>query len=110
MTKVPRPRATAVPENAMRAAEIDAHLRTATLCRLSTLRSDGGIHLTPMWFLWDGERIHLSLHETRLHLKNLRRDPTATVLVDEDHRPGAGFHEPEIFFKWYNFCGLVAVK
>ncbi|MFM8411113.1 MAG: tRNA (cmo5U34)-methyltransferase, partial [Alphaproteobacteria bacterium] len=22
----------------------------------------------------------------------------------------AGFHEPEIFFKWYNFCGLVAVK
>ena len=23
---------------------------------------------------------------------------------------GAGFHAPEIFFKWYNFCGLVAVK
>ena len=22
----------------------------------------------------------------------------------------AGFHQPEIFFKWYNFSGLVAVK
>jgi len=23
---------------------------------------------------------------------------------------GAGFHSPDVFFKWYNFCGLLATK
>jgi tRNA (cmo5U34)-methyltransferase len=45
-----------------------------------------------------------------------KREALENVLIPyrlEENRQllrGAGFHEPEIFFKWYNFCGLLATK
>jgi hypothetical protein len=44
------------------------------------------IHLTPIWFTWDGERFRLTLGTGRVHLKNLTRDPRVTILIDEDPR------------------------
>jgi tRNA (cmo5U34)-methyltransferase len=45
-----------------------------------------------------------------------KREALENVLVpyrmDENRRllTEAGLHEPEIFFKWYNFCGMLATK
>jgi tRNA (cmo5U34)-methyltransferase len=45
-----------------------------------------------------------------------KREALENVLIPyrlEENRAllvGAGFRPPEIFFKWYNFCGLLAVK
>jgi PPOX class probable F420-dependent enzyme len=79
-------KSTATPENALTPEEIDTRLLTATLARLATFRTDGMIHLTPIWFEWNGSVFHLSLGAGRVHLKNLAADPRVTILVDEDFR------------------------
>jgi PPOX class probable F420-dependent enzyme len=79
-------KSTATPENALTPEEIDARLRSATLARLATFRADGMIHLTPIWFDWNGSVFQLSLGSGRVHVKNLAADPRVTILVDEDAR------------------------
>jgi PPOX class probable F420-dependent enzyme len=79
-------KSTATPENAMTREEIDARLASTAGAHLATLRADGMIHLTPIWFDWDGSVFRLSLGAGRVHLKNLAADPRVTILVDEDPR------------------------
>jgi PPOX class probable F420-dependent enzyme len=79
-------KSTATPENALTKDEIDGRLRNRALARLATYRADGMIHLTPIWFSWDGERFRLTLGAGRVHVRNLRRDNRVTILIDEDPR------------------------
>ena len=37
--------------------------------------------------MWDGKVLSFALGEQRIHIANLKRDPKATVLIDEDWRP-----------------------
>ena len=87
-------KSTATPENALKKEEVDERLAGRALARLATYREDGMIHLTPIWFTWDGERFRLTLGAGRVHLKNLRRDARVSILIDEDprvqHGLGAG--------------------
>ena len=75
---------TATPENALSKEEIDERLAAGTLARLASYREDGMIHLTPIWFDWNGEVFRLTLGAGRIHLKNLARDPRVTILIDRD--------------------------
>lgn len=79
-------KSTATPENAMTKEEIDQRLNETALARLATYRADGMIHLTPIWFAWDGARFRLTLGAGRVHLENLARDPRVSILVDQDPR------------------------
>lgn len=79
-------KSTATPENALTKAEIDTRLASTALARLASLRADGMIHLTPIWFDWDGEVFRLTLGAGRVHLKNLAADPRVSILVDQDPR------------------------
>ena len=81
---------TATPENALSKAEIDERLAAGTLARLASYREDGMIHLTPIWFDWNGEVFRLTLGAGRIHLKNLSRDPRVTILIDRDPRVDEG--------------------
>jgi PPOX class probable F420-dependent enzyme len=83
-------KSTATPENALTREEIDERLRDRALARLASYRADGMIHLTPIWFDWDGERFRLTLGAGRVHLENLRRDPRISILIDEDPRVEQG--------------------
>jgi PPOX class probable F420-dependent enzyme len=83
-------KSTATPENALTAAEIDERLAGRALARLATYRADGMIHLTPIWFDWNGTSFRLTLGAGRVHLKNLTRDPRVSILVDEDPRVEKG--------------------
>jgi nitroimidazol reductase NimA-like FMN-containing flavoprotein (pyridoxamine 5'-phosphate oxidase superfamily) len=73
--------------NRMSKAEIDAFLAEPIIGRLATVRDDGFPHLTPVWPVWDGKCMSFALGENRIHIRNLRRSPQATVIVDEDWRP-----------------------
>ena len=42
--------------------------------------------MTPIWYVWEAGRFHLSLGNSRRHLGNLRRDSHATMCVDVDPR------------------------
>lgn len=50
-------------------------------CVMATLRSDGSPVSTPTWYVWDDGRILISLDESRVRLKHLRRDPRVTLTV-----------------------------
>lgn len=87
---------TAVAANAMTPAELAAFLAEPREARLATIRADGDIQLTPVWYLAetvdDGSiaRLLVCLESRRVHLANLRSRPRATLLVDEDDRPRGG--------------------
>ena len=50
-------------------------------CVMATLRSDGTPVSTPTWYVWDDGRVLISLDESRVRLKHLRRDPRVTLTV-----------------------------
>jgi PPOX class probable F420-dependent enzyme len=59
---------------------------TAVAC-VSTIGKRGEPQLSPIWFLFDGNRVRFSLLEGRQKLRNLRRDPRVAVLVIDPARP-----------------------
>jgi nitroimidazol reductase NimA-like FMN-containing flavoprotein (pyridoxamine 5'-phosphate oxidase superfamily) len=82
---------TATRRNALAEAEVDAFLSEPLPARLGTHRSDGFIHITPVWFVWERPAFRFVLGDSRRHLRNLHRDNRATLLVDVDDRPsGSG--------------------
>jgi len=54
---------------------------------LVTLKRDGRPQLSNITYLYDGERIRISLTDGRAKTKNLRRDPRASLYVNG---PGGG--------------------
>jgi PPOX class probable F420-dependent enzyme len=61
--------------------EVDRMLRKANPAVIGTLRADGSPHTAVTWYDWDGERLLVNMDSTRLRLKNLRRDPRASLTV-----------------------------
>jgi len=81
-----------MPPKALTSEEIRAFLtRTAPpmLGVVGTLDLDGGPHLVPVWYRYDGERITIWTIETRRWVKNLARDPRVAFSVQEDKPPYA---------------------
>ena len=77
---------TATRRNALTVEEREEFLLRKLVARLATQREDGWPHVTPIWYVWEGGRFHLSLGNSRRHLANLRRDPHVTMCVDIDPR------------------------
>jgi PPOX class probable F420-dependent enzyme len=50
-------------------------------------RADGAPHVTPIWFLLDGEDLVFTTHESSVKGRALRRDPRVCVCVDEETPP-----------------------
>ncbi len=62
-------------------------LSSRAVAFVSTIGKNGGPQTTPIWFLWDGERVRISLVEGRQKLRNLRRNPRISLVVVEPTRP-----------------------
>ena len=77
---------TATKENALSKQEVDDPLGATALARMATYRPDGMIHLTPIWYHWNGEQFRLTLGAGRIHLKNLAADNRISLIIDEDPR------------------------
>ena len=56
-------------------AEFHGLLASRAVAFVGTIGKHGEPQMTPIWFLWDGERVRLSLVEGRQKLRNLQRDP-----------------------------------
>jgi PPOX class probable F420-dependent enzyme len=75
LTASPRP-LSATETGALLAADLVAHLATV---------DDGGYpHVTPIWFLWDGEAFLMSCLADRPHVRRLRADPRASISIDAE--------------------------
>ncbi len=74
---------------AMSAEEVDAYLRTARTCHAATVLGDGAPHVSPLWFVWDGQALWLNSVVKSQRWANLMRDQRVAVVVDG----GEGFME-----------------
>src|SRR3954463_8849817 len=48
---------------------------------IATIREDGSPHATPVWIDYDGENVLVNSARGRMKVKNVERDPRATVTV-----------------------------
>lgn len=69
---------------ALTADELDEMMSTAWNMRVATVGPGTRINLTPLWFGWAGGMIYFYCRGQKI--ANLRRTPTATVLVDRNER------------------------
>jgi PPOX class probable F420-dependent enzyme len=61
----------------------ERHLATTINAVVGTIRRDGSIQLSPNWYLWTGEAIMVSTTRSTAKVHNVRRDPRATVCIDD---------------------------
>jgi PPOX class probable F420-dependent enzyme len=52
--------------------------------KIATVRKDGAPHITPIWFVFDGDDLIFTTGEHSAKAKHIRRDPRVTLCVDEE--------------------------
>ncbi|WP_369167240.1 PPOX class F420-dependent oxidoreductase [Streptomyces sp. R28] len=55
--------------------------------KLSTVRADGSPHVTPIWFVLDGEEVVFNTGKSSVKGRNLVRDGRVALCVDVDRPP-----------------------
>lgn len=55
--------------------------------KLSTVRADGSPHVTPIWFLLDGDAVVFNTAKDSVKGRNLARDGRVALCVDADRPP-----------------------
>jgi PPOX class probable F420-dependent enzyme len=55
--------------------------------KLAVVREDGRPHVTPIWFVLDGDDVVLTTHETSAKARALRREPRVALCVDDQQPP-----------------------
>lgn len=55
--------------------------------KLSTVRADGRPHVTPIWFLLDGDDVVFNTGQDSVKGRNLARDGRVALCVDDDRPP-----------------------
>ena len=68
--------------------EIDEFLdERGHLARIATVRADGSPSVVPVWFLYEGGKIHITPRKHSEFGRNLRRDPRTAITIDEEAGP-----------------------
>ena len=65
----------------------DSFLREHRLAVVSTVRRDGGPQATPVYYVYDGDKLFISVTATRKKTLNVKRDPRVAVTVLAEERP-----------------------
>ena len=74
-------------------AEVRAWLSGPNIARLGTINEDGTPRVTALWYLAEADgSISLNTYEDNVHVRNLRRDPRAALLVDSSEQPYRSVH------------------
>jgi PPOX class probable F420-dependent enzyme len=67
----------------MASSALEAFLAEPRNAVVAGIRKDGRPHLSPNWFLWDGEKFYVSTTRTRAKYKIFGRDPRVELLIDD---------------------------
>jgi PPOX class probable F420-dependent enzyme len=62
-------------------------LKAKNFCQVATLRTDGSVHLVPVWIDAQEGRAVLNTAEGRVWPRNLERDPRVTLSVQNMENP-----------------------
>ncbi|MEU8383743.1 PPOX class F420-dependent oxidoreductase [Streptosporangium sp. NPDC048865] len=55
--------------------------------KLGVVRADGRPHVTPIWFVLDGDDVVFTTHGNGVKGRSLRRDPRVVLCVDDETPP-----------------------
>jgi len=69
---------------AMSTGEMDSFLGEQRTCRVATVGS-AGPHVSPVWFVWDGQALWVYSLTRSQRWANLSRDPRVAAVVDDGH-------------------------
>lgn len=69
----------------MTKAQIDAFLAPPRHAIVATNRADGPPQVTPVWYLYEEDRMYISAGAGTVKVQHLRRDPQVTICVDGGH-------------------------
>jgi PPOX class probable F420-dependent enzyme len=58
-------------------------LSARLIANFATVNKDGSIHLVPLWFMWREPCLLLPTSSATRKVRNLRRDPRATIMIDD---------------------------
>ena len=64
-----------------------AILESKALGHLATVDADGRPQVNPVWFLWDGERVLMSVKANTLKYRNLRGNPSVAISIADPVNP-----------------------
>jgi len=67
---------------AMSDDERDQYLKSERVCRVASVGSDGNPHVTPLWFIWDGQYLWLNSIVKSQRWVDLVRHPHVAVVID----------------------------
>src|ERR1700687_6197828 len=67
--------------------EISLFLGKPLIAKIGTLNKDGSIHIAPLVFLYADGDILLGTQEISRKVNNVKRNPNATVLIDDGGPP-----------------------
>jgi PPOX class probable F420-dependent enzyme len=62
-------------------------LKGPHIARIGTIGLDGEPHVTPVWYMWDGQSIYVVGRKRSSWIEHLRRNPRVAVLIDEAGPP-----------------------
>lgn len=66
-------------------------LEEVRLAHVATIRKDGSVLLSPIWYIWEDGGFTLGMAAGDGKLKHLERDPRITIVVSENEFPYRGF-------------------
>lgn len=67
--------------------ELESFLSQPLVARLGTINEDGTIHLAPIFFRYEDGAIILGTQEVSRRVRNIKKNPNVTLLVDETTPP-----------------------
>ena len=70
--------------------DLDRFLDEPMLAVLATLRADGSVLLSPVWYEWRAGGFNVWVEANNTKARHLRRDPRATIVVAESAPPLRG--------------------
>ena len=65
----------------------DSFIREHRLAVVSTVKKDGGPQATPVYYVYDGDKLFISVTATRKKTLNVQRDPRVAVTILAEERP-----------------------
>lgn len=78
---------------ALSGEEVRAWLSDPNIGRLGTMNDDGSPRVTALWYCPEADgSLTLNTYEDNIHVRNLRRDPRAALLIDSSEQPYRSVH------------------
>ena len=67
--------------------EIDTILRTPLIAFIATVKPNGMPHVTPVWYIYDGETVVVAASTDSVKVRNVSSNPSASlsILDPDDH-------------------------